>query len=50
MFDFLHILSHELGTAISVWAAMTAVLAAGAAGFLNVMKENEGVDINSLNV
>ncbi len=46
MFEFLTFIPYELGTALAVWSALVATLAAGAAGFLNVAKENQGVNLH----
>ncbi len=44
--EFLALIPYEVGTSIATWAGMIAILALGAAGFLNVAKENEGLDMN----
>ena len=44
--EFLALIDYEVGTAVATWAAMIAILALGAAGFLNVAKENDnGLDV-----
>ncbi len=44
--EFLALIPHEVGMAITTWGAMIAMLALGAAGFLNVAKENDnGLDV-----
>ncbi len=47
--EFLALIDHEVGMGLATWAAMIATLALGAAGFLNVAKENEGMDMGSQN-
>ena len=46
MMEFLALIGYEAGTAIATWAALISLLALGAAGFLNVAKENDtGLDV-----
>lgn len=47
--EFLALIPHEVGMEIATWTAMIATLALGAAGFLNVAKENEGMDMTAQN-
>ncbi len=42
MFDFLHFIPHDLGTALTTWAIIVALWSLTAAGFLNAAKENDG--------
>ncbi len=49
MMEFLALIPYELGTEIATWAAMVATLALGGAGFLNMAKENEGMDMTAQN-
>ena len=46
MMEFLAMIPHEVGMGIATWASLIAMLALGAAGFLNVAKENDnGLDV-----
>ena len=42
MFDFLHFIPHDLGTALTTWAIMIALWATFAAGLVECAKENDG--------
>jgi len=46
MFEALHFIPFEVGTAIATWGAVVALWATAAAGFLNAAKENDGVHGN----
>ena len=43
MFDFLHFIPHDLGTALTTWAVMIVLWATFAAGLVECAKENDGV-------
>ena len=45
-FETLALLSYDVGTTAALWSALIALLAAGAAGFLNAAKENDGAGSN----
>ncbi len=48
MFDFLHFISHDVGTAMATGAWMGSMWARCAAGLLNAAKENAGVHADTV--